>query len=415
MKKLLIISIVFVLACADFACNNSKLINVETGLDVLVRNKFDILMNKRVGVITNHTSLTKDGRNIVDLLHEAKKVKLAAIFGPEHGVRGMEPGGLSVHSTIDSITGVSVYSLYGNTKQPTKEMLEKIDVLVFDIQDIGARFYTYISTMSLAMETAALYKKKFVVLDRPNPISGDKVAGPMLQDGFESFVGMYKMPVRHGLTVGELSLLFKGEDWIEGADSLELEVVKMTGWQRKIWYDQSNIPWVAPSPSMKTLATATVYPGTCFIEGTNVSEGRGTEKPFEKIGAPWINAQELAKQLNSLGMKGVVFEPIGFTPTAQLPSVPQPKFKDTVCGGVFLKITEREIFEPVKSGVSIIGTIKKLNPDKFAWRRTIDRLYGSDRLRKEIDEGLPPVDIVKGYEETIMKFMSMRGKYLLYN
>ncbi|MFQ5771915.1 MAG: exo-beta-N-acetylmuramidase NamZ domain-containing protein, partial [bacterium] len=393
----------------------SNPLKVETGLDVLVRNHFDILLGKRVGVITNHTGLTKDGQHIVDLLKQAEGVELVAIFGPEHGVRGVAPDGVAVNSQVDSATGVPVYSLYGKTRRPKEDMIDSVDALVFDIQDVGARFYTYIYTMALAMEAAALHGKKFVVLDRPNPITGTKVEGPMLQDGFQSFVGLFKMPVRHGMTVGELAKLFQGQGWFDGAESLDLSVVKMTGWERRAWYDQTDLPWVGPSPSMKTLATATVYPGTCFIEGTNVSEGRGTDKPFEKIGAPWINPKQLANKLNKYGLKGVAFEPTEFTPVATLPSVPNPKYKDELCGGIYVRVVRRETFKPVKTGVTIIWTIKNLYPDKFKWRNTIDRLYGSNRLRLRIEASKPLAEIVSNDGVEVQNFLTLRAKYLLYD
>ncbi|MCH7495160.1 MAG: DUF1343 domain-containing protein, partial [Candidatus Marinimicrobia bacterium] len=277
---------------------------------------FESLTGRRVGVITNHTGLTKDGRHIVDLLSEAENVDLVAVFGPEHGVRGVEADGKIIDSRTDPVTGIPIYSLYGSSKRPTEEMIAQIDVLLFDMQDVGARFYSYINTMALAMEEAALNGRDFIVLDRPNPITGSKIEGPLLQPGFESFVGMYPIPIRHGMTVGELALLYKGEGWIEGADSLDLRVIKMEGWNRKLWFDQTDVPWVGPSPSMPALATATVYPGTCLVEGTNVSEGRGSATPFELIGAPWVDGTVLADRLNKLGLEGVVFEAVEFTPVA---------------------------------------------------------------------------------------------------
>ncbi len=420
MNRPLIYLILFLILLTS-ACKNSSSpqakdkLKVESGLDILVRNQFDILKGQLVGVITNHTGVTKDGRRITDLIYHAEGVTLAALFGPEHGVRGAAAAGAMVTSATDSTTGVPIYSLYGKTLSPTKEMLTSLDVLVFDIQDVGARFYTYIYTMARCMEAAAVHGKTFVVLDRPNPITGVKVEGPMLLEGFESFVGMYKLPIRHGMTIGELALMFKGERWIRGADSLDLQVVKMTGWKRNAWFDQTDLRWVPPSPSMKSLAIATVYPGTCLIEGTNVSEGRGTDRPFETIGAPWIQGAELANELNQLGLPGATFRPVEFTPEAILPAGPYPKFKDQICGGVFINVHDRETFEPVKTGVAIISTIRRLHPKPFAWTKTIDRLYGSDRLRKGMDERMPLTNIVRGYEEELKDFLVRRNKYLLYD
>ena len=393
----------------------SDAVHVETGLDVLVNDGTDVLNGARVGIITNHTGVAKDGRHIVDLLFSAEEVQLVAIFGPEHGVRGVEPDGKSVKSRTDSATGLPIYSLYGKTRRPTEEMVDRLDVLIFDMQDVGARFYTYIYTMALAMEAAALNGKKFIVLDRPNPITGAEVEGPMLESGFESFVGMYKIPVRHGMTVGELAMLFKGEGWIEGADSLDLKVIPMRGWRRELWFDQTDVPWISPSPSMKTLSTAKVYPGTCLIEGTNMSEGRGTDKPFEKIGAPWIKPKILANELNKLGLEGVVFEPVEFKPAALLPSVPNPKYKDQLCGGVYVRVIGRELFEPVRTGVSIIWTLSKLYPDNFDWSPTINRLYGSDRLKTGVENGISLEEILDGHSRGLEDFMILRSKYLLYD
>ena len=389
-------------------------IDVATGIDILVRDEFELLQGKRVGVITNHTGMTKNGLHIVDALHNAENVNLTAIFGPEHGVRGIEPDGKAVDSAVDPASGVTIFSLYGKTRRPTEDMIHALDVFVFDIQDVGARFYTYIYTMALAMEVAALNDKKFVVLDRPNPITGNRVEGPMLEEGFESFVGKYKLPVRHGMTVGELALMYKGEGWIKGAEKLDLEIVRMEGWRRELWFDQTNLPWINPSPSMRTLSTATLYPGTCFIEGTNLSEGRGTEYPFEKIGAPWVDAELLAKEMNSLHLEGVVFEAIEFTPKAILPSVPNPKYKDELIGGVQVRIIRRELLEPVKTGISLVYTLHRLFPENFEWSGTVDRLYGSDKLRNSVDNGVPLANIIENYSDGVNEFLEMRMKYLLY-
>lgn len=420
--KLLILLPLFLLSCtaSKVAEDNSGIgtkaypQSVKTGLDLIESEDFKSLAGKRVGVITNHTGITKGGRHIINLLGEAENVDLVGIFGPEHGVHGVAPSGKSVDSRTDPATGVPVYSLYEDSNRPTGKMIAKIDVLLFDMQDVGARFYTYIYTMALAMEAAALNGKDFIVLDRPNPITGSKIEGPLLQPGFESFIGMYPIPIRHGMTVGELALLFKGEGWIEGADSLHLEVLKMQGWKRKLWFDQTDVPWVGPSPSMPALATATVYPGTCLIEGTNVSEGRGSATPFELIGAPWVDGTVLADRLNKLGLEGVVFEAVEFTPVAILPSVPYPKHKDKLCGGVKVRVVNRERFEPVKTGVSIIWVLKNLYPEEFEWTGTINRLYGSDKLKTGIENGLALDELLREESAEMNAFSKIRSKYLLY-
>ena len=236
----------------------------------------------------------------------------------------------------------------------------------------------------------------------------------MLQPGFESFVGMFPIPIRHGMTVGELALLFKGEGWIEGADSIDLEVIKMQGWKREFWIDQTDVPWVGPSPSMPTLSTATVYPGMCLLEGTNASEGRGTATPFELIGAPWVDGKVLADRLNKVGLEGVVFEAVEFTPVAILPSVPYPKHKDKLCGGVKINVVNREQFEPVKTGVSVIWQLENLYPEDFGWTGTIDRLYGSDRLKTGIENGLALDELLREGSVELDGFSKIRSKYLLY-
>ncbi len=358
---------------------------VACGLDVLVADGFAPLVGKRVGVITNHTGRTRDGRHIADVLHAAPSVELVALFGPEHGVRGAAAAGERVASSTDPATGVPAYSLYGKTKKPTAAMLDGIDVLVFDVQDVGARFYTYIYTMAYAMDACAEHGKAFVVLDRPNPI-GDAVEGPLLDPAHASFVGLFALPIRHGLTVGELARLFVRRGWVAKGASLDLHVVPVRGWSPGTWYDETGLEWVAPSPNMRTLATATVYPGTCLVEGTNLSEGRGTARPFEWIGAPWVDGPRLARDLNALGLPGVRFDPIAFTPQP-MPSAPRPKHGGARCEGVAVVVTDRRAFHAVRCGVALITTVARNHPDAFGWRRSIERLFGSDRLRRWVADG----------------------------
>lgn len=364
---------------------------VVCGLDVLVADGFAPLVGKRVGVVTNHTGRTRDGRHIADVLHAEPSVELVALFGPEHGVRGVAAAGERVASSTDPATGLPVYSLYGKTKKPTDAMLDGIDTLVFDVQDVGARFYTYVYTMAYAMEASAALGKAFVVLDRPNPIGG-AVEGPLLEPAHASFVGLYPLPIRHGLTVGELARLFVREGWIEHGASLDLHVVPVRGWSRRRWYDETGLAWIAPSPNMRTLATATVYPGTCLVEGTNLSEGRGTTRPFEWIGAPWIDGPRLAADLAALGLAGVRFDAIAFTPES-MQSSPRPKHGGARCEGVAITVTDRDAFRPVKCGVALVWTVARNHPEAFRWRRSIERLFGSDRLRRWVDGGVPLEDV----------------------
>lgn len=413
-KHSFVFIILFISVCsADNNTRSAVPLKVQTGLDVMIGNSFKSLRGKRVGLLTNHSARSKDGRHIADILYNSEHVNLVALFGPEHGIRGTQPGGVTVNSTEDSLTGLPVYSLYTNNKKPTEQMLAGLDVMVFDIQDVGARFYTYIYSMAYAMEAAAKYKKQFIVLDRPNPISGAHLEGPVLREGFESFVGLYKIPVRHAMTVGELAMMFKGEKWVAGADSLDLQVIAMTHWKRPYWLDQTDVPWIAPSPNMLSLATATVYPGTCLIEGTNVSEGRGSDKPFENIGAPWVDAAKLAQEMNRQHLAGVRFEPLTFTPQAKAHSA-MPKFKGQVCSGVFIRVTERRIFQPVRTGIALISTLKNLYPQQFSWSATIDRLYGSDILRKGLDQGQSMEYLFADSMQGLDAFKGIRKKYLMY-
>jgi uncharacterized protein YbbC (DUF1343 family) len=389
---------------------------VKIGAEILIEKHLDLIKGKKIGIVTNHTGILPDGRHIVDVLNEIEGVKIVALFGPEHGIRGEVPDGKSISHGVDTKTGIPVFSLYGEVKKPTEEMLKDIDVLIFDIQDVGARFYTYISTMSYCMEACAEMGKKFIVLDRPNPIRGVYVDGPILEPRFKSFVGLHPIPVAHGMTVGELAKMFNDEGWLENAVKADLTVVKMENYSRKMWFDQTGFPWVKPSPNMMTLKTAIVYTATCFIEGTNVSEGRGTQHPFEWIGAPWIDGEKLAKELNNYKLPGVKFEPISFTPTDIEKVTIDPKYEGEKCGGVYLNVYDREKFEPVKVGVYILYALKKLYPDKFKWRTAgQDRLWGTDKVRLMIDEGKKPDEIIKTWEDDVKKFLSIRQKYLLYN
>jgi uncharacterized protein YbbC (DUF1343 family) len=294
-------------------------------------------------------------------------------------------------------------------------MLNKIDILLFDIQDVGARFYTFISTMSLAMEAAADQRVPFVVLDRPNPIRGTWVEGFVMVDSLKSFVGPHPIPIVHGMTVGELASMINKEGWLKNGLQAELIVVKMDGWKRSMWFDETGLTWVRPSPNMKTLESATVYPGMCLIEGTNVSEGRGTERPFELIGAPFIDGNALAREMNSFRLPGVRFEANRFTPR-DIPHVAvNVKHKDLECGGVSVVVHERAAFEPVKTGVFLLSTLKRIYPAQFQWReRAIDLLAGTPLLRAAVDGGDPPAEIVSQWKANVDQFMRIRARYLLY-
>ncbi|NLJ85660.1 MAG: DUF1343 domain-containing protein, partial [Firmicutes bacterium] len=334
------------------------------------------LRGKSVGVIANTTSVDHQFRHIVDLLNAEEGIKLAAIFGPEHGFRGDQD--TTVGDSTDPYTQVPIYSLYGETQKPTNKMLEGIDVLLFDMQDVGVRFYTYISTMAYSMQAAAELGIEFVVLDRTNPINGIVVDGPVLETGFESFVGVYPLPIRHGMTVGEVARYFN-EEFDIGVD---LRVVTMEGWDRTAWYDETGLQnWVLPSPNLPTLETAIVYPGMCLFEGTNVSEGRGTTRPFEMMGAPFIDGVELADALSQRGLPGVIFRPVSFIPFYR-------KYVKELVHGVQLHVVDRAVFQPVRTGLEILVAIQKMYPNDLEFRDdAFDRLAGNSWIRESIRQG----------------------------
>jgi uncharacterized protein YbbC (DUF1343 family) len=389
---------------------------VKTGADLLFEKHLDLIQGKNVGLVTNHSALLSGGKHLADALHEDTRTRLVVLFGPEHGVRGDAPAGATIGNDIDKKTGVPAYSLYGAVNKPTKEMLRGVDVLIFDLQDVGARFYTFISTLSYAMEAAAENNIPFVVLDRPNPIRGTWVEGFNRLDSLRSFVGLHPIVIAHGMTIGELATMYNGEGWLKNGIKANLTVVKMDGWTRGMWYDQTGLKiWMKPSPNLPTLQSCVAYPGTCLFEGVNISEGRGTDKPFEKIGAPYIDGETWAKALNQHGLKGVVFEPITFSTRSIDNVVQHPKFEGQKCGGVFLKVTDRDVFEPVKTAVYMLSTAKQLYPDSMKWReRSIDRLSGTPQFRKAVDSGMAPQKIVEMWTAAVEKFESLRAKYLLY-
>lgn len=386
---------------------------VRTGLDRLLEEKLDGLKGKRIGLVTNQTGITRELISNIDALTSAKGVNLVALFAPEHGLKGCEQAGESIGSYKDPKTGIKLYSLYGETRKPTPQMLENIDLLLFDIQDIGARFYTYISTLKNVLEGTAESGVKVLVLDRPNPITGYKVEGAVLDTAFSSFVGIAPIPIRHGMTVGELALMFNDIFSLNA----EIEVLKMDGWQRDMWFDDTGLPWVAPSPNMPNLETAIVYPGICFLEGTNISEGRGTTKPFLNLGAPWTDGDELAKILNSKGLPGVKFRSTAFIPTFS-------KYQGERCEGVEIYVLDRDEFQPIRTGLEIIASVKKLYPEEFEWRKwhsqqnkefyLVDRLIGTDKVRKALDRGVAVEKIVQEWREPLNAFNKNREKYLLY-
>jgi uncharacterized protein YbbC (DUF1343 family) len=372
-----------------------------TGIDVLERDNFKPLAGLRIGLITNHTGRDREGRKTIDVLNKAPGVKLVALFSPEHGIRGVADDNVS--DSKDDATGLPIYSLYGDTRRPKPEELKNLDALVYDIQDVGARFYTYISTLGYALEEAAKAKLPVFVLDRPNPIGGVDVEGPIADRDKLSFTSYHTIPTRHGLTIGELAQLFNHQRNI-GAD---LRVIKMEGWRRWMWFDETNLTWVNPSPNMRSLTEATVYPGIGLLETTNVSVGRGTDTPFELVGAPWIQGDRLAEYLNGRGIPGVRFVPLRFTPNASV-------FKDEQCGGVNIIVTDRAAFRPLLAGIEIALALRQLYPHDWKIDSYLRLLANADTLER-IKRGESARDIVASWDASLREFRRARAEILLYN
>ena len=382
----------------DSAASSTK---VLTGIDVLERDGFKQLAGMKIGLVTNHTGRNREGRATIDVLSKAPNVKLVALFSPEHGIRGVVDDKFS--DSKDEETGLPIYSLYGETRRPKPEQLKDLDALVYDVQDIGARFYTYISTLGYLLEEAAKTKLPVFVLDRPNPIGGVEVEGPTADGDKLSFTSYHTIPTRHGLTIGELGELFNRQRKI-GAD---LRVIKMEGWRRSMWFDETNLTWINPSPNMRSLTEATLYPGVGLLETTNVSVGRGTDTPFEIVGAPWIQGDKLADYLNRRSIPGVRFVPVRFTPRASV-------FKEEQCGGVNIIITDRASFRPLLTGIEMAVALRKLYPNDWKVDSYLRLLVNSDTLER-VKRGEPARDIVTSWNTSLQEFRRARAEVLLYN
>ena len=371
------------------------------------------LDGRRVAVVCNPSSVDGQLRHVVDRIAAHSRARLTAIFGPQHGFRSdVQENMIESGHAHDDVRRVPVYSLYSETREPTAEMLRDVDVLVVDLQDVGTRIYTYIYTMANCLTAARKHGIHVMVCDRPNPIGGEAVEGPMLERGFESFVGMYPIPMRHGMTIGELARLFNDAFGI-GAD---LDVIAMEGWRRGMYFDDTGLPWVLTSPNIPTLDTCVVYPGTVLFEGTNVSEGRGTTRPFELIGAPWVAAERFADAMNRLALPGVFFRPAVFEPTFH-------KHAKTSCGGCQIHVLDRTAFRPVETGVALLAAFRASDPAQFAWRDPpyeyeheklpIDILAGSSELRERIEAGEPAREIALAWEAPVAEFAELRQKLLI--
>ncbi len=388
---------------------------VRPGIEVLLEGQRELVRGARVGAVVHPASVLPDLRHTADALSAAGDFRLTVLFGPQHGARGEKQDNM-VESGFyrDPGTGLPVHSLYGETRFPTEEMLEDVDLLLFDLQDVGTRVYTFVYTMAYCMQACARWNKRMIVLDRPNPINGKKVEGNLLDPKYSSFVGLYPIPMRHGMTTGELARFFNSEFAIQ----CDLTIVPMEGWHREYWFDQTGLPWILPSPNLPTLDSATVYPGSVLIEGTCLSEGRGTTRPFEIIGAPFVNSRDFAKHLNELGLPGVRFRPCYFQPTFQ-------KWTDTMCGGIQIHVDNREIYEPYLTGIGVISSACTLYPEFFGWRKPpyeyefeklpIEILCGCGEIPGMIRKGTLLHEIKESWWKDVDGFARRRLPYLLYD
>jgi uncharacterized protein YbbC (DUF1343 family) len=407
MPRLVAPALLTLLGCASIHAQSAPGVDVRPGIEQFLADVPRAIRGKRVGLITNHTGVDARGVSIIDRLFASRQVKLVALFGPEHGIRGTAADGEKVSSGVDRKTRLPIFSLYGDARKPTPRMLANVDALLFDMQDIGARPYTYISTMALAMQAAKARGIPFVVLDRPNPIGGHIVEGKVLDPAFKSFTGIYPIALRHGMTIGELARMFNERFGI-GAN---LIVVPLHGWKREMWFDDIGLPWVNPSPNIRRLETAIHYPGTVFIEATNLSEGRGSDLPLEQAGAPWLRAREVADSMNAIHLPGVRFEAGQFTP-----GVGTAKYGGIGLQSVRFVLTDRESYRPVPTALLFINLVRRMHPNDFRWQEGgtgLDRLAGTDELRKAIETGGLEA-LLRRWEVEAEEFRIARRKFFLY-
>ena len=391
---------------ADEATTDQTTHVIRPGIEVLISDSLHLVSGKRVGLVTNHTGIDRTGRTDIDILADHPDVDLVALYSPEHGIRGEERAGAAIESGMDEQTGLPIHSLYGETRKPTPAMLANVDVLVFDMQDVGARYYTYVSTMALAMEAAGENGIPFLVLDRPNPIRGDVVQGNVLDPEYSTFVGIYEVPMRHGMTPGELARMYVGAFGI----SVDLTVVPVDGWAREMTFDETGLPWVAPSPNMPDVTSALAYPGTCLFEGTPISVGRGTDRAFQWIGAPWLNGPALAEALNGYGIDGVRFDAVTFTPT----DAGDRKFEGITVEGVQL-VGERTDYDASRAAVAMLIETYRVSGDNWEWYQAhFDRLAGTDALRQGLVTGVPFDELVATWDLDVSGFESARAPDLIY-
>lgn len=411
MINLKIIVYAFIISAFSLVAQTQKVI---VGADVLFSDSLGLINNKNIGLVTNHTGRLSDGTHLIEKFIESDLLELKAIFGPEHGILGNAPDGKSINDSSLAATGIPIYSLYGKVRKPTVEMLKGVDILIFDIQDIGSRYYTYISTMYYCLEAAAENNIPILVLDRPNPIGGLHVDGPLRAEEYKSFVAIAPIPIVHGMTVGELAILFNNEGFLTSGEKAELHVVKMKNWEREYLYNDCGITWIKPSPNMPNLDAAILYPGLCLLEGVNISEGRGTYKPFMQIGAPYIKSDILIDKLDELNFEGIAYSPVEFIPVSIDTMSKYPKYQDKKCFGIEFKIKD-DSFNSLRFGIYLISLLKSLYPNDFDFRRDwVDKLYGSENLKDELNSTNNPHNIFKSWETDLDLFKNIREKYLLY-
>jgi uncharacterized protein YbbC (DUF1343 family) len=406
-----LVTLVLVLAACSASprtpepATSSATAGVRPGIEVFLANVPPAIKGKRVGLITNNTAIDRAGALDIDLVAQSKDVKLVALLAPEHGIRGDAMDGVRITDEVDPKTGVPVYSLYmAEDRGPSDAMLKDVDVLLYDLQEVGGRTWTYVSSMALSMKAAARKGIPFVVLDRPNPIGGEIIEGALLDPKFASFVGMYPIPARHGMTVGELATMFNTQQGINA----NLIVIKTENWKRSEWIDQTGLPWVKPSPNLRSLAAVNNYPGAVYFEGTTLSEGRGTDRPFEQVGAPWLNATEVVRVMNAKALPGVRFEA-----TMMAISPATAKHKGLTVPAVRFVITDRLAYRPVRTSLVLIDEIRRQHLKDFAWTRTIDRLTGSDKVRLAIEGGSLPA-LLDEWDREAAAFRESRKPFLLY-
>ena len=385
--------------------------STQLGVEVFLESQLQLVANKHVGLVACPSSVDHQLRSTADRLYQHPDIKLVALFGPEHGLRGDAQAGSHIASYVDPLTKLPVHSLYGKTRQPTPEMLQGLDTIIIDLQDGGVRFYTFLATTLNVMGIAKQEGCSVIILDRPAPINAERIEGPILDPAYTSFVGPYPIPVRYGMTIGEIAQLINEQFDIH----CDLTIIEMQGWSRNQWFDETDVPFIPSSPNLPTLSAMTVYPGTCLIEGTNISEGRGTTKPFEYIGAPWIEAEALAEQLNDLGLEGVRFRPVYFVPTFS-------KYQGELCAGVQVFVTDRNHFQPFKTILHVLQNIKTAYPDHFEWRASwgsgeqnpIDLLCGGNTVREHLNANSPITELVATWQEELQAFSQLRAKFMLY-